>query len=730
MDAAAGQGRVLEGMLVLELGARIGASVAGALLAQLGATVIFVEGAMRAEFSQPKWLFREQFGAGKLSLAADPADPADIRLMRELAMRSAVLLLSSDVDASAWDGLAQDLAHHPVVCDLTACGTGGPLQQPYCDTEIQALSGVLDATGLAGRPPTPVTLPLMEQLAGIYAAGAVLCALRYQRIYGVGQAIEISLYDVAFSAMTSFHAPILAGVPDDGITRVGNQHSMAAPWNVYRASDGWVLLCSGNDDQWRRICGLIGRQEIGLEPRFASNTERVKRRDEVDALVQAWVQHHDIAQCVREFGALGIPCGPVAPIDAFPREANLAHRQMVRETTDMADGRGIKVPGSPFKMDGSPGQALLRLPPRDGDRARLEAMAGAAPNGRPLPGNGTGDAAVQAAPLQALAGLRVVEIGHYTTAPLAARHLANLGAEVIKVEPPQGDAVRSWPPTRNGQGVFFSYQNTDKQSVVLDLDSEQGRVTLTQLLATADVLVENLRPGALAKRGFSPEQLRRAHPRLVYCAISGFGADTVYKGRPAFDTVIQAMSGLMDVNRVDGMPLKTGPSLADVMGAAFGLVAMLAALEYRDRTGQGQFVDLSMQDICAWATQTAWNRQQTPPWGWTIVPCSDGFVLADGTAAGTARVLTGLAAQGTLPREALLRELAHAHVKATPIMTLRETVAAPQTRARGLWFTVQEGGASFPLLASPLRLQRTPATVRRPAPPLGRDTEHVLKGLP
>ena len=270
---------------------------------------------------------------------------------------------------------------------------------------------------------------------------------------------------------------------------------------------------------------------------------------------------------------------------------------MVHETQDPVTSRRVFVPGSVFRMSRSGGQALLRIPMPDADRAEVTRLArhSRAPStagARPLPVK------------KPFAGVRVLEIGHYTTVPIAARTLAALGAEVIKIEPAQGEAVRRWPPTRNGQGIFFTFQNSDKKSVCLDLETQEGRALLTGLIASADILVENLRPGALARKGFSPEEVERINPRLVYCSISGFGADSLYPGRAAFDTVIQAMSGLMDVTGLNGMPLKTGPSTADVMGAACGFTAMVAALEYRDASGLGQYVDLSMQDITAWATQT------------------------------------------------------------------------------------------------------------------------------
>ena len=432
-EAAAG---ALDGITVLELGARFGASVAGSLMAQLGATVVFVEAAHSGDFAQPKWQARNQFAAGKQSLRVDVSSREDQALLASLAAGSDVILTSSDVDALAFGG--EPLAQMPaaaVVCDLTAFGASGPMKGlPATDAQIQALTGIMDATGVAGAPPRLLPLPLVEQLAGVYAAAGVLAALRARRaLPHCPPPVEIALYDVAFSAMTSFLAPALSGVEPAETSRVGNRHTMAAPWNVYRAQDGWVLLCAGNDEQWERICGLIGERERGLSPGFARNADRVLRVDEVDAMVQAWTGLHSIAQCVEQLSAQGIPCGPVAAMDGYPREDNLEHRHMVL-AAQSAHGRPFAVPGSPFRMSRSPGKPLQRVPAPDEDRETLvqnmhqqRARAGA---------NGVAnDNPASAAPLanRPLAGLRVVEIGHYTTAPVAARLLAALGAEVIKV---------------------------------------------------------------------------------------------------------------------------------------------------------------------------------------------------------------------------------------------------------------------------------------------------------
>ena len=686
----------LKGIVVLESGARIGAAVAGSLLAQLGATVICAESIDDGSFTQPKWRHRLPLAAGKLCIAINAREASDRLLLQQLTGASDVVLTCSDADPLAYrSDSVQPGSPRAVHCDITAFGATGPYAGwAATDIQIQALSGMMDATGTPDAPPMPVMLPLLEHLAGIHAAGAVIASLR---LSGAGlQRTSVALYDAAFSAMTTFLPAALGGVRK-AANRVGNRHPLSAPWNVYRASDGWVLVCAGNDDQWQRICGLMGQTGRQLAARFPSIAERMAHIDEMDALIQSWIGEHTIAVCVREFAAAGIPCGPIAPIEGYPREANLDHRAMIRQATDPA-GHTVHVAGSPFRMSRLSGLAPAALSAADADRALILELlrARGVPATPPEPAAGASD--------RPLSGIRVLEIGHYTTAPAASRQLAALGAEVIKLEPPDGEAVRHWPPLKGGRAVFFSFQNADKRSLVLDIAAPDDLERLKALIAGCDVLIENLRPGALARKGLTPEALHRLNPRLVACSISGFGVDSIYQGRPAFDTVVQAMSGLMDLNRAGHVPMKTGPSIADVMGAAFASTAILAALEDRRRSGLGQFIDLSMQDICAWATQIAWNGRElaAPP---AVLHDEAGYRLQPG----------GGDSDDT---------------QAVPVLGMLDVVHAPQTLARPLWMQARaEDDSEQAVIRCPAQFASCPEPVPVPARALGLDTADILRGL-
>jgi crotonobetainyl-CoA:carnitine CoA-transferase CaiB-like acyl-CoA transferase len=710
----------LAGTIVTESGTRIGVGVCGSLLRQLGATVILVE---RADADVGSHTLRRQLSAGKKSFAPHAGSAGDAELLQRLLARSDVILTSSDIDDSAVSlpvGNA-DEGGGPVVCDITAFGSTGPLaKQGYSDLQVQAFSGIVDTTGMADGQPVPIGVPIVEFMTGTYAAAATLAALRVKRLSGIGQLIDMALYDCAFASLFTFMNGVLH-LKKSSKSRVGNRHPLVAPWNLYRANDGWVSICAGNQSQWQRLCKIIGRPDLDDE---TTNTQerRMARIVEIDAAIEHWTSQHSAGDCIKALADALVPSGPFVPIREYPQEANLDHRQMIHRLFDPVIGREIVLPGSPLRMSITPGLPPDNLPAPDSGREHVE---------RVVESQGVSRRRVAGAPQRPLSEIRVVEVGQYTTAPLTARHLANLGAEVIKIEPPGGADGRAWHPVINGVSMGFRAHNADKRSLVLDLKSESGRRILRCLIENADVLVENLKPGTLAKLGFSPAQLAAINPRLVYCAISGFGSESLYANRPAFDMIIQSMSGFMDAVGSGDLPLKSGISTSDLMGAEMGITAILGALEFRDRTGRGQYVDLSMQDITAWVSQAAWNRTEKKA-GKSVFGCADGYVACDADAADVERKLQASAARSladlkTMNRVDAAALLNAAHVAAAPVFTVPEAVVHRQTEERRLWFTVTEDGNTWPLFASPLRLMGTPPTVRRLGPLLNKDGPAILQ---
>jgi crotonobetainyl-CoA:carnitine CoA-transferase CaiB-like acyl-CoA transferase len=709
---------VLGGTIVIQLGGREAAWICGSLLAQLGATVIIVQ---PSEHAAPRETCRGEFAAGKLNVCYDGKSDRDRKLLGQLIACGDVVLTSSDVDPA--DFRIGSPQPENIVCDITAIGGTGPLAgQALSEMQLQALSGIMHTTGNSDGPPLPICVPLIGYITGAFGAAAVLAALRVRRHQGFSQRVEVAMFDAAIVSLNVYLAGILTGQVADR-SRMGNRHPTISPWNLYPTADGWVLICAGNQIQWERLCDQMGRPEIA--EMFKTQYKRVLHVDEVDLAVGAWTRTLNMSDCVARLTAAGVASGPIARLDQYPREANLDFRGMIRKLHDPVAGCDIFVPSSPLSLRGSPPVQPETIPAPDAERAAVERIARTN-----LPKR---DSIAPEKFDRPLAGIRVIEVGQYTTAPTCARHLAHLGAEVIKVEKPSGDESRTYGPFVDGRSEVNWLNNADKRDIMLDILSPEGADVLTALARTADVFIENSKPGTLAKFGFSYDALSKINPRLVYCAISGFGAISLYADRPGFDTVIQAMSGFMSAANPGGEPLKSGISTSDLMGAEIGIVAILAALEHRDRTGRGQYIDLSMQDISCWLTAPGWNTDQSAVVRPVTVHCLDGYVLAEtnesalSTALGNAAVTLDMLAERS--RAEVVALLEGAGLSAAPVNSVREAVEMPQTLQRKIWFLMQDGEHQWPTLSCPMRLHLTPPEIRRGAPALNQDGDPILREL-
>jgi len=695
-----------DGLVVVELGARIGVSACGSLFAAAGATVIVVEPENLAAIG--KFKFRASSLAGKESVVVRVGNAEDEELLRQLLEAADVVIRSSDFGPDFAAGIV--LGSDTVDCDILAFPTPEPAGTLFDDKLIQAQSGIAAVTGTADGGPTISEAAILDLGAGVYAAAAITAALRMRRLHGGGQKVASTLYGTGVNGMVTFLPFFFDGkIPPRG----GNRHPMAAPWNAYQASDGWILLCSANDDQWRRLCSVMGRPELAEEGDLVKLAGRVKNVDATDAIVQSWVGTKTVKEAVETLGRVDIAAGPIVAVDELAEEPNVNFRGMVRRLRDPETGLEVAVANSPFPR----GRVPSAIPLRNSGRELVHKL-----EKRPSATRGSHK---QAMPLK---GLRVLEIGQYTTAPLAAKQMATLGADVIKIEPLTGESSRAWPPHLNGESYFFTMNNANKRSLAIDLRTPNDRALLTKLIGTSDILVENLKPGSLARLGFSFEEIQKINSRLVYCAISGYGADSAYPGRPAFDTVIQAMSGLMDLTRSNGIPTKLGISIADTLGGMMGLFCILAMLEERDRTGTGSFIDLAMQDVGVWATHTAWDPNARSPHA--IVGCNDGHLAV---LCPPENVFTELAKAdidpGSVTREQAAMALLARGIPAASIRAVDE-VGRLESRTGGMIRMVDCGRSCWPLIELPFNLSRMPHYDLKPIGSLGEANRELAGNAP
>ena len=648
---------MLSGARVLAWGARNAVEMAAALLHQAGATVVFAEPAESPPF---EWF-------EVILVCSDAALPAAQRKIAEL-----------------------KASGRHIICDITAMGPqssrGGV---PWSDGEIQAMTGLMDTTGFPDGDPVRMGVPFSDISAAFYAASATAVAIGVSRTRGLRQTIDVSLFGCAISGLTTFLPKAFAR---GRANRIGNRHTACAPWNAYRTSDGWVLICTSTDEQWSKLKGGLDDRAFE-DPRFDKLASRVQLVAELDQLMERWTSLRSTADCLAVCESAGIPAGPIVSTRKLGEESNFRLRHP-------AAARALALGAVP--RDAYRNVAVFRVHPLS-----QSGPVGASPSGVPDTPSPAETAVPEIATLRGpLAGLKVVEIGQYTTAPLAGKHLAALGADVIKIEPPEGEVARGWTPGQSGVSYFFALNNTDKSILKLDLRQPEQRERLRGLIAEADILVENLRPGALAKLGFDRPSLERINPRLIYCAISGFGVESAYPDRPAFDTVIQGMAGLMDLTRDNGVPVKLGVSAADILGGQAALFAIVVALA-EGAPQAPRFLEIAMQDVAAWCSAFAAAR---PPATGLKLACHDGFVWLDKASEPT-EIASIVRACATRSRAEAIDHLAAMGRRAVSVARVEELMDDADFLGDVLAAGIDDNGAFWPIVKLPYRLHRTPGRV-------------------
>ncbi|MPZ99245.1 MAG: CoA transferase [Dehalococcoidia bacterium] len=376
-----------------------------------------------------------------------------------------------------------------------------------------------------------------------------------------------------------------------------------------------------------------------------------------------------------------------------------------------------------------------------------------------------------------LAGLRVLDLTWVLSGPFCTMTLGDLGADVIKVErPPYGDVSRTTGPLVDGESGYFFSVNRGKRSISVDLKSEEGRALFRDLVREVDILVENFTPGAMAGLGLGYDALSEVNPALIYCAISGYGQTGPLSSLPALDVIVQGAGGVMSITgEPDGPPVRPGLSLGDIAAGLYGAVGVLSAVHERERSGKGQFVDISMLDCQLAILENAFMRyhvtgkvpeklgtRHPTAVPFQAFPTADGYIvvaLAWGVpnqwallcaelgvpeliddprfATSTARSehhaeLEPLLAAGFKQRttEEWVESLQRYEMPCGPLNTIPEAAASPQVQAREMLVPVTHHTlGAVPLTNTPVKLSRTPGGIRGSSPDMGQDTRDVLREL-
>jgi crotonobetainyl-CoA:carnitine CoA-transferase CaiB-like acyl-CoA transferase len=773
-------GRPLEGIRVVSCAATVGGGYAARLLADLGADVVSVEPPAGGDLRhRPPYAGGRAepaasaagayFLAGTRSVVVDPARPGDRdRLGALLAAADIVLRTAPELPSDGELATAEAANPGLVVVDVSTFGRTGPLAGlPGGDLMALAESGMLTliSTNPADGPLLPIRLrgELTLTFAALHAAIAAVGALHARLRDGLGQRIDVS----ALEAMVTTTATSLPTVTYAGLVPVAGGARGVCPWGIYDCRDGAFLVQCTEDGQWRALVKLLGDPEWGHLEVFKTTAQRVEQYDLVESLVRDAVKDFTLEDFLTKAHEVGVPaCRLHGPADVLAWE-QMRVRRSFRDLA-LAGGPTLTAPASPIRIRGVEPPPRLDVPAVGSDTDAVDwAPRPAAPVG----------AVTAAAPL---AGLRVIDMTWVWAGPFGAMQLAHLGADVIKIESHgRVDVTRRLGPFVDGEpGIdrsgYFNQFNQGKRSVCLDPTTAEGKAVLARLLATADVVIDNMRAGALARMGFDDARLRELNPNIVAVAMTGYGETGPEKDKLAYGSLIDALAGITAVTGpLDGPPTEIPMSLPDPSAGLHAALGTVAALYRMRTTGVGADLECSMVE--AWMSALPWgilsvSAEGRPPrnlgtrdermaphgvfpvageYTWVAVAVADDPEFARLAAAlGRPQLATDdrfatLAARlahedeleeivtewtAARSRDEAVDALVAAGVTAAPVRTMDEVAASPHLRARGFFVELDHPAAGRrPVGGPPWHPSRTPMAPTRPAPLLGQHTTEVLR---
>ncbi|MGH1490213.1 MAG: CoA transferase [Acidimicrobiales bacterium] len=698
------------------------------------------------------------------------------------------------------DLLASELREkqpHLVVAAITPFGLTGPYSSWRAGPlELWAAGGHLTLNGEPDRQPIPGGGPWDSHLVGATAAVAIQAAL-----IDAGETSTGALIDVgAMEVLASTHQWSLSLYTHTGAIkqRTGNRHGeMHHPLALYECNDGWACIAAATFQQWEGLCIAMDKVELLADDGLAGAADRFDRADEVDQLVTSWTLTKSVAEVVRACQDHFCPAGPVNQLSDIVEDEQLAFRDYWSPAPHL--GPGAKMPSVPFQLPSTP---PFRPAPQIGTAAPAPPTSRRRPGGdKPAdqqPGQQSGGS-----PYAPLAGVRVLELTISWAGPLAARFLADLGADVIKIEHPTSRGVTvaapdpdaepepwQWgelppPSVRNGmypdadpgtqwwnRMSLFNKMNRSKRSLCLDIKAPGGLEVFEQLVASADIVINNYSPRGVRSLGIDHHTLRSIKPDLVTVSMSGYGATGPGSEAVSWGPILDAASGLAaTTGYADSGPYKQGLAYPDPVGGTHGAAAALAAWREHQETGEAVHVDLSqLETLLAIAGDqiietTSTGRSPTrrgarsasyAPAG--VYPClgTDRWlaltVYSDGDWDRLAalipeldqarwaelanrhadhdeidRLITAWTAARD-PHDAMAN-LQEAGVAAAAASTNQDLVEDPQLRSRGFMVTIDQpecGPRLYP--GSAFLVDGNPLSIR-PAPTLGADNTSVLEQL-
>jgi CoA:oxalate CoA-transferase len=647
LDASSGP---LRGLLVLDFGQAAVGPIAAEWLGMLGATVIKVE-APKGDFV--RWATPLIGGMGttfignnlaKLGVMADLKTTDGLDRARQLIAKADVVIENFRSPAIMERlGLGYDVmaALNPriIYVQASAFGREGPWVGMFSHEWVaQTVSGFVSLTGNDdGTPEWSRATANQDWNGAMMNLVMILAGLLRREQTGRGMMIETAqLGSSIFAGITRFAELFATGRAP---RPMGSARPNIVPDQSFSTADGFISVSVPENKFWQRLREVLESPALG-SAKFATNESRIAHREELISVLNNIFRCRTSADWLELLGKAGVPSGP-HEVKARQTDFLLTHPQVLANgmLQRVATPHGeIRSQAPHWRFEKTPAAIMRGCPILGQDTQRVfQELDNQLSGPPPFRVAGLDDQASGV-----LAGMRVIEIAEGLPGPLCGMIFRRFGAEVIKVEPPRGDWLRAVPPKVDETSSLFLQLNPGKQSIVVDLGTEHGREQVALLARDADVVITGYRPGKLEPLGIAYEELKRNNPKLIYCEITGWGSKGPMAEMPATELAVQAMAGLTrHLGFKNGLPVRQGFDMASVATGIAAAQAILAALYWRLRSGEGQRVEVSMLasalainqwDIVAESETVEQNRPspgvQLESYEW---PPDHGFRCADGT---------------------------------------------------------------------------------------------------
>ena len=576
---------IFDGIRIIDFSSGIAGPYATMFLADHGADVIKVESPGGDSYRVSPGF--ETFNRGKRSVMLDPTSDSGRNRTQLLARSADVVVVDVPAGRAAARGIDEatlrEVNPSLVYVTMPPFGERGPfVDRPSSPALIAAVSGIMADQSSYSGDPTYLVLPLASYGSAAMGAAAIAGGLYARERWGVGQRLEVSQLAGAAALQIGGVLSDQVPVPPGGPSPMGSKGRIPI-YRLFQAGDGlWFFVACGTLDFFNRLLIAIGEPELAGDPRVEGAPWGLisqESRDLLVPLLEEAFSSHDRDYWLGRLQEYDVPVQPVQTRDEYFDSHTVAANEM-RINLEHPDYDWVEMMGVPLNLTAAPGKAR-RCAPRLGEHTEdvlAEVAAARPPVGR--------IASREPGP-HLLEGVRVLDATSFIAGATLPRHLAMLGADVIKVESPTGDPFRQL-------GLGFLGWNQGKRDIALNLRMPEAQAVFHRLATDADVMVENYRPGVTLRLGIDDATLRELNERLITVTAPGWGHDETMAGLPGWDPLVQARSGAMHHQGSDDEPVFHSIPLNDVMTPAIGLFGVLAGLFHRERTAEGQLVELAL----------------------------------------------------------------------------------------------------------------------------------------